>query len=524
MAEFVQKLKQASALTTAIIRMLFENPAALINNAQEKFRQKNYIPTSLNVPIPGLKASNATHLLEQGQLTLALQSIDAMGRIQRFFFRAQRRKIVGELELLNLPVRKTGNSAPGALMRFQGKGTVRSLYFVNNSLPYTQSGYTLRSHSLLKALQSNGNTAIAATRLGYPLVIGAWPRETRDIIDEIEYVRCIPWLYPANGIKRNEATVKMIVEEAVKQNVQILHTTTDFKNGLAISAAARQLGLPWVYEVRGQLESTWLSKFEADEQERLKKSEFYNRTSRKELEVMQAADAVLVLSNVSKQEIISRGVEPEKIFVIPNAINPNEDSKQFDKRELQESLGLSVSTGDVLFGTVSSLVDYEGLDTAVLALHHLPERYKLLIVGEGKARPSLESLVREQGLGTRVIFAGRQPSTRVWKWYGSLDIFIVPRRDTQVCRIVTPIKTLLAQAMEIPVVCSDLPALREVAPGARFVEPDDSFALAKGILSARDNWDGISKGKESVETRTWESNARIIECSYRYALRRTSLR
>ena len=201
-------------------------------------------------------------------------------------------------------------------MRCQGKGTVRSLYFVNNSLPYTQSGYTLRSHSLLKALQSNGNTAIAATRLGYPLVIGAWPRKTRDIIDEIEYVRCIPWLYPANGIKRNEATVKMIVEEAVKQNVQILHTTTDFKNGLAISAAARQLGLPWVYEVRGQLESTWLSKFEADEQERLKKSEFYNRTSRKELEVIQAADAVLVLSNVSKQEIISRGVEPEKILLL----------------------------------------------------------------------------------------------------------------------------------------------------------------------------------------------------------------
>ena len=123
MAEFVQKLKQVSALTTAIFRMLFENPAALINNAQEKFRQKNYIPTSLNVPIPGLKASNATHLLEQGQLTLALQSIDAMGRIQRFFFRAQRRKIVGELELLNLPVRKleTAHQEPLCVVREKGQ-------------------------------------------------------------------------------------------------------------------------------------------------------------------------------------------------------------------------------------------------------------------------------------------------------------------------------------------------------------------------------------------------------------------
>ena len=39
----------------------------------------------------------------------------------------------------------------------------------------------------------------------------------------------------------------------------VLHTTTNYSNALVTEAVARTLGLPWVYEVRGQLERTWLA-------------------------------------------------------------------------------------------------------------------------------------------------------------------------------------------------------------------------------------------------------------------------
>src|SRR5699024_4787124 len=57
---------------------------------------------------------------------------------------------------------------------------------------------------------------------------------------------------------------------------------------------------------------------------------------------------------------------------------------------------------------------------------------------------------------------GKQPATTIWKWYAALDIFVIPRKNQDVCRTVTPIKTLMAQANGVPVVASDLPALREV--------------------------------------------------------------
>lgn len=70
-------------------------------------------------------------------------------------------------------------------------------------------------------------------------------------------------------------------------------------------------------------------------------------------------------------------------------------------------------------------------------------------------------------------------------WYSALDVFVVPRKDLPVTRTVTPMKTLQAQAFGIPVVSSDLPALREVTRGAGFyVSPENPSELAKGISCA----------------------------------------
>ena len=168
------------------------------------------------------------------------------------------------------------------------------------------------------------------------------------------------------------------------------------------------------------------------------------------------------LSEISKKQLVERGVLAEKIHVIPNAVDEEFIGREFERSAIRRELGLP----DIpLVGSVTAVVDYEGLDTLIESLQHLPIKAKVLIVGEGTARPELEALASSLGMRDRVIFTGRKPQDEIWKWYAALDLFAVPRKDTQVCRTVTPIKPLMAQSLGVPVVASDLPALREVTGG-----------------------------------------------------------
>ena len=219
---------------------------------------------------------------------------------------------------------------------------------------------------------------------------------------------------------------------------------------------------------------------------------------------MQAAAAVIALSEVSKQQMIIRGVPAEKITVVPNAVNEDEIGRTFNKEEIRRELGLAAH--QKLVGTVTAVVDYEGLDTLVDALAHLPEDFSVLIVGEGTARPGLEQRAAELGLTDRAIFAGRQPNENIWRWYAALDVFVVPRKDTEVTRNVTPIKPLMAMALDIPVVTSDLPALREVTGGrATYVVAGEPELLAKEVQAVVGTRQG---GPDWARQRTWQANGR----------------
>ena len=70
------------------------------------------------------------------------------------------------------------------------------------------------------------------------------------------------------------------------------------------------------------------------------------------------------------------------------------------------------------------------------------------------------------------------------------------------CRNVTPLKALNAQALGIPVVASDLPALREVTGEIEtYVQAENAERLARGVMQAvgRDGLPSI----EWAKTRQW---------------------
>ena len=165
---------------------------------------------------------------------------------------------------------------------------------------------------------------------------------------------------------------------------------------------------------------------------------------------------------------------------------------------------------------------YEGLDTLLDAAARLPDNFAVLIVGDGAERSALQESAHRCGLADRVHFVGMKPTEGIESWYRMLDVFVVPRRDEEVCRTVTPLKPLLAMSLGIPVVASDLPALREVTGGhAAYVPAGDAVALAAAIVEEGRN----ASGEPSIERRedlqqwlagrTWADCAKMLASVYR---------
>lgn len=393
----------------------------------------------------------------------------------------------------------------------------RVLLYLTNGLPYTQSGYSLRSQNLASAALKQGIQVKLLTRLGYPSTIGRPVGEQFSVVDSVVYHHLPTTIWKWNYRNEFEESVKSLVEHGVSFRANLLHTTTDYKNAAIVANAAKLLNVPWIYEVRGHLELTWLSKIPESEQAQALKSEYFLGAVSAETEVAKAASRVIALSEVSKQLLVKRGVPQDKIDVIPNGIDSDILNIRFDKKELREELGLPANSRIV--GTVTSVVSYEGLDSLVEAVAKT-EGVMCVVVGEGEALNSLKQLADKLRVTERILFVGKQPASAVWKWYAVLDAFVLPRKDLPVTRSVTPLKPLIALALGVPVVASDLEALLEVTGGnMERARPDDPLDLRRAILKVLDSPPCPEPGINWAKSRTWQANAVRLESIYDDALK-----
>lgn len=387
---------------------------------------------------------------------------------------------------------------------------VRLLYFVNNALPYTQSGYTIRTAALASALEDKVESLSIVSRLGYPLVIGKIPKSHHKLND---LSILLPKFWPFGVQKQYQMAKNLLIKLCVKQQISVIQTTSDFKNAALVSDVAYELGIPWIYEIRGEPHNTWLSRFRGPSIQKAKESYLFQRSAYQELEAARKANAVVVLSSLARERLVQSGIPESKVLLAPNAIESNMVLDLERSSEIRDQLGILNST---VVGTVSSLVAYEGLETLIRALPLLGSNVELVLVGDGEERSNLQRLCESMGISDRVHFPGKQPASEMQGWYSIFDVFVVPRIDSSVTRNVTPIKPLNALALGIPVVCSDLPALKEVTGGfARFVKPDSPSELAKGISEAIDDPEAFLADRPWLEERTWEANATKLAKLYK---------
>lgn len=394
------------------------------------------------------------------------------------------------------------------------------LYAVTNSLPHTASGYAQRTHSLLSAIKDEGWDVHAVTRPGYPVQVGKVLARGTDVVDGIPYHRILPLNLAPTATGRVQQHADALLRLALEVRPSVLHTTTHYVNALAVRAVAEALCIPWTYEVRGLLADTWASTRSPEALQ----SARYERFQSREAQALQSAHDVVTLGTHMADRVREiAGDSSLSVRLAPNGVGGQFTDEPGEKVSARRRTGLPLER--FLVGTVTSVVDYEGLGDLVRAVDIARKSVPSIlavIVGDGVARPGLQQLVSDLGIQDHVKFCGRVDRSEAVEYFRSLDVFAVPRKDRTVTRAVTPLKPVEALASRTAVVASDLPALREVIDHGvtgLLTPPDDPESLAAALLElARDpqTREQLARaGREwTLKNRTWAVTAKETVTRY----------
>jgi glycosyltransferase involved in cell wall biosynthesis len=307
-----------------------------------------------------------------------------------------------------------------------------------------------------------------------------------------------------------------------EERPEVVHAASNYITALPALIAARRLGLPFIYEIRGFWEITRSSR----------DTEFENTTRYALMRhfegvVARAADHVFTLTSAMRDELVQRGVEAEKITLVHNGVDPERFVPLAPRLDLADRLGLPRDVP--VIGYVGSFVDYEGLDDLVQACSLLHERgvvFRLLMVGDGAEMNRLRQLVTETNLQDRVLLTGRVPHDEVEDYYSLVDICPFPRKPWEVCEMVSPLKPFEAMAMRKAVVVSSTHALREIVTHEQtglVFQKGDPVALADALerllrdpaLRERVAENGRAW---ATQERSWNASGRVVVEGYRALL------
>lgn len=335
----------------------------------------------------------------------------------------------------------------------------RCLYVTASALPFHVSGYTVRTHALIQAIGTSGFEVVPALRPGYPADRGIEVANGSHELNGVTYHHL-----PGPHFRRTplgsyiEEAAEALIVLARRTRPQLLHAASNHANALPALIAARRLGIPFIYEVRGMWELTAATRNQNWEQ-----TERFALERDLETLVAREADLVFTLTDGLAADLSSRGVLRERIALVPNSV----DAMLFAPRERDVELLSRFRLGRDSFTLVyaGSLLEYEGLDDAIRAVALLVEGgidARFLIAGDGEAREALRQLAVELGVEHRVKLLGRVAPDEVPRLWSIADVAAFPRKPFRVCELVSPLKPLEPMTMGVPVVVSSVAALREM--------------------------------------------------------------
>ena len=254
---------------------------------------------------------------------------------------------------------------------------------------------------------------------------------------------------------------------------------------------SQSLRIPYIVEYNGS-ELSMRRSFQGDafvyeqELERIEQAAFAQAT------------LISVVSEIVRDDLLKRGVDPAKIVVNPNGVDPvtYAPADPFERDALRRQLGWTETDRVVCFtGTFGG---WHGVDVLAAAIPRISSQspdVRFLFIGDGTHKHLVDTAVREAGVGARVHAPGRVPQPEGARLLKAADIFVSPHSSHMIDSrfFGSPTKLFEYMACGGGIVASDLeqigqvlrPALR---PG-QFADGPPGVIAERGVLCEPGNVD-----------------------------------
>jgi glycosyltransferase involved in cell wall biosynthesis len=223
------------------------------------------------------------------------------------------------------------------------------------------------------------------------------------------------------------------------------------------------------------------------------------------------ARRLIAVSEATRTDLVRvYHLDPEQIDVVLHGVEP-------------EFFALDRSSTEPFVLCVSTLHPHKNLDRLIRAYARRKRDWRLVIAGmRGFFADSLEALIAEAGVQDSVRLTGWIPRPELLQLYAKAQAFVYPSTFEGF-----GLPVLEAMAAGIPVACSDIPPLREVAgDAALFFDPlsEDAIEEALDRVAADDELRAklAAAGPERARGFTWERAARETLASLLNAVGRRS--
>jgi PEP-CTERM/exosortase A-associated glycosyltransferase len=356
---------------------------------------------------------------------------------------------------------------------------MRVLHVLDISIPMI-AGYTSRSRYIVNNQKALGLDPVVVTSPRHENKVGA----SMEVLDDVRYHRTPALGDPSHapplpaplaalygqlldGLRGKAYAAELleidhlrrrIVDVARREEVDLIHAHSSILCGIPGFLAARQLGLPSVYEIRAFWEDAAV-----DAGTNAQGSAKYRAIQALETELAKRSDALIGICQGIKAELVGRGIDEGDVFVVPNGVETDRFQPSAPDPETLARYGLQGKTVVAYIGTFAA---FEGVRFLVEALVKLiqggRDDLRGLIVGTGPTYDACRAITERAGLTDKILHPGHVPHAEVKKLYSVVDILAYPRDRQRITELVTPLKPLEAMAMEKAVIGSDVGGLTEL--------------------------------------------------------------
>jgi len=367
------------------------------------------------------------------------------------------------------------------------------ILFVSHYFPPEVNAPANRTHEHCRRWVADGHDVTVVTGVpnhprgrifeGYE---NRWIQEEQ--IDGIRVIRTWMYLTPNSGFLRRVANYLLFAATAILASRRaerpdlVVATSPQFFVGVAGALIAKMKRRPFVLEVR----DLWPKSIV--ELGQLHEGPVLRALERLERWLYRSASGVVVNTRTFRDHVVERGVDPRRIELIYNGIDP----AVFHPRPRNEALLAAHGLGDrFTVAYVGTLGLAHGLTLLIDVAERMRDhdRLRFVLIGDGADREKLEREIADRGL-ENVQMLGLQPREAMPDWIASIDLLLVTLRDLPVFETVIPSKIFEFLAQERPVILAARGEIRKMmteAGGALVIDPENTDQMVAAIESVMEN-------------------------------------